>query len=206
MRRTSSLPRPSLLPAEQAATPARAGAQPASLEEIYRAHAAAVSRWAERLAGPGVDLEDVVHDVFLVVQRRLPEFRGDAKVTTWLYEITIRVVQARRRTLRFRRFLWPFGAGGDEAGPAQALVDGPTALDAIERSQATALLYRFLDDLDDKYRTAVILSELEGLPCERIAALTGTSVANVWARVSRGRAKLGAAFEAWEAGEVRRRA
>jgi RNA polymerase sigma-70 factor (ECF subfamily) len=199
VRRTSSLSPALAAPADPVVV---APPRPAvgTLEEIYREHAAAVSRWAERLAGPGVDLEDVVHDVFLVVQRRLPEFRGDAKLTTWLYEITIRVVQARRRSLRWRRWLWPFGVV-DEDRPERVdpSDEGPTALDALERSQSTALLYRFLEELDEKYRTAVILFELEGLPCEQIAALTGTSVANVWARVSRGRAKLTAAFEAWEA-------
>ena len=58
------------------------------LDAIYRAHAGTVARWAAKLAGPGNDVEDLVHEVFLVARRRLPEFRGDAKVTTWLYRIT----------------------------------------------------------------------------------------------------------------------
>lgn len=192
VRRTSILPRP-VTALRATDPPACDDGEQRDLESVYRAHAGAVSRWAERLAGPGVDLEDVVHDVFLVVQRRLPEFRGDAKLTTWLYEITIRVVHQRRRSARWRRRLWPFAGGA-------AAEQFPTPLEAVERRQSTALLYRFLDQLDDKYRTAIILFEVEGLSCDRIAAVTGTSVANVWARVSRGRAKLIAAFEAWEAG------
>jgi RNA polymerase sigma-70 factor (ECF subfamily) len=62
------------------------------------------------------------------------------------------------------------------------------------------LLYQFLDQLPEKYRTAVVLFELEGVPCQEIAALTGTSVANVWARVSRGREQLIRAFARWESG------
>ena len=60
------------------------------------------------------------------------------------------------------------------------------------------LLYRFLDQLDEKYRTSVVLFELEGMSCQEIAAVTGTSVSNVWARVSRGREKLIQAFAKWE--------
>src|SRR5438552_1977251 len=63
------------------------------LGRAYRQHAADVSRWARRLGGPGVDAEDVLHEVFMVAQRRLPEFRGEAKLSTWLYAITLRVVQ-----------------------------------------------------------------------------------------------------------------
>jgi RNA polymerase sigma-70 factor (ECF subfamily) len=60
------------------------------LAAIYREHAELVKRWALRLGGPGLDAEDFVHEVFMVVQRRLPEFRGEAKLTTWLYRITLR--------------------------------------------------------------------------------------------------------------------
>src|SRR5262249_44087441 len=51
--------------------------------DLYRAHAQTVARWASRLGGPAIDVEDVVQEVFLVVQRRLREFRGEAEITTW---------------------------------------------------------------------------------------------------------------------------
>lgn len=166
------------------------------LETVYRKHAADVSRWAQRLSGPGIDSEDLVHDVFLVVQRRLPEWQGKAKVSTWLYEITIRVVQDRRRALRRRRLLWPFGRGSDMSDPLDQLADGrPSALEDIERRQSTAMLYRLLDGIDEKYRTALILFEVEGLSCQEIADLTNVSVRNVWVRLSRGREKLTRALE-----------
>jgi RNA polymerase sigma-70 factor (ECF subfamily) len=174
------------------------------LESVYRSHSPHVSRWAARLAGPGFDVEDIVHDVFLVVQRRLGEFRGDALMSTWLYEITVRVVQARRRSWRRRRWMWsrPDETGDADAGMAKAADERVSPLDALERRQATVLLYRLLDDLDEKYRTAVVLFELEGVSCQQIAAITGTSVSNVWARVSRGREKLIKAFASSEAKKI----
>ncbi len=171
-----------------------------ALESVYRRHGARVSRWAARLAGPGFDVEDIVHDVFLVVQRRLREFRGDAQVSTWLYEITVRVVQAHRRSRRRRRWLWPFRKDKNSADSRAEIVDDRMSpLDALEQRQSTELLYRFLENLDEKHRTAVVLFELEGMACRDIATITGTSVSNVWARVSRGRDKLIQAFAAWEA-------
>jgi RNA polymerase sigma-70 factor (ECF subfamily) len=190
------------------------------VEAVYRRYGARVSRWAARLAGPGLDLEDIVHDVFLVVVRRLNEFRWDARLSTWLHEITVHVVQAHRRKRRLRTWLWPFGrtatntSNGEPpslGGRDLARADSPnleeqladerlSPLESAERRQATALLYQFLDQLSEKYRTAVVLFELEGLPCQEIAALTGTSVANVWARVSRGREQLIQAFATWESG------
>jgi RNA polymerase sigma-70 factor, ECF subfamily len=173
-------------------------AEDRDLASVYRRHAAGVSRWVERLAGPGADIEDIVHDVFLIVDRRLQEFRGDAQLSTWLYQIVVRVVQARRR--RERRWRWlRTPATGDAQAVLIRIADGrESPHDALERRQATALLYRLLEQLDEKYRSAVVLFELEGISCQEIAAITGVSTANVWARVSRGREKLARAFADWE--------
>lgn len=168
---------------------------------LYRRHADTVATWARRLGGPDLDVEDVVHEVFLVVQRRLPEWRGDAKITTWLYEITFRVVRDRRRRWR-RPGWWPRRFGGDASGaddPAQVATDQPDALGLLERQEATATLYRILDGIGEKYRTVIILFELEGKSGEEIAALTGTSLANVWIRLHRGRQKVMKRFLDWEA-------
>src|SRR5262249_49737075 len=72
------------------------------LASLYAAHADDVRRWVPRIAGPSVDAEDIVHEVFIVVQRRLHEFRGDAKFTTWLYRITAFVALRQLRKQRVR--------------------------------------------------------------------------------------------------------
>jgi RNA polymerase sigma-70 factor (ECF subfamily) len=167
------------------------------LASIYRDHADDVAAWARRLGGPELDVEDIVHEVFLVVQRRLPEWRGEAKITTWLYEITLRVVSDRRR-----RWRWPrLGGRGSRAADdaPQLAADEPDALAMLERREATAALYRLLDGIGEKYRTVLVLFELEGKSGEEIAALTGTSVSNVWIRLHRGRQQLMKRFVAWEA-------
>jgi RNA polymerase sigma-70 factor (ECF subfamily) len=176
--------------------------EPASLAAIYRRHADDVATWARRLGGPDFDAEDVVHEVFLVVQRRLPEWRGDAKVTTWLYEITFRVVGDRRKRAR-RRAWWTRHFGSDptaaDAAAAQVAADQPDALALLERREATAALYQILDGIGESYRAVIILFELEGKSGEEIAALTGTSLSNVWVRLHRGRQKMMERFLAWEA-------
>jgi len=179
--------------------PAREDGAPLDLQAIYRSHADDVARWARRLGGPEMDIEDVVHEVFLVVQRRLNEWRGDARITTWLYEITFRVVGGRRRHRRWLR--WP--ADGGKRHLAKLAADQPDALDLLQRREATALLYRILDSIGEKYRTVLILFELEGLSGEEIAALTKTSLSNVWVRLFRARQRVMERFSAWEAKEPR---
>jgi len=156
------------------------------LASVYEAHAALVGRWAARLGGPGLDADDVVQEVFLVVQRRLPEWRGDARLTSWLYRITERVVHRQRRKQRVRR--WLRGLAGDFAADLPA--DRPSPVEELERKHAARTLYRAFDALERRQRAALILFEIDGLTGEQIASLTGTTVATVWVRLHRARTQL----------------
>src|SRR5512144_1043378 len=77
-----------------------------ALDELYDAYAADVLRWARRLAGPGADVEDIMHDVFVVALQRGFTFQGGATVRTWLFRITHHVVGNRTRRGFLRRLLF----------------------------------------------------------------------------------------------------
>jgi RNA polymerase sigma-70 factor, ECF subfamily len=157
-----------------------------SIEELYDRYAPQVERWARRLAGPRFDAEDLLHDIFLVVLRRRHEFRGDAKISTWLFRITQQVVRWRRRNDALRRWLW-----GQNCQPmAEACANVPTPIEELERREKSLRLYAALDRLPEKYRTTLVLFALEGLSGEEIAGLLGTDANTVWVRLHRARAKL----------------
>jgi RNA polymerase sigma-70 factor, ECF subfamily len=165
-----------------------------SVGELYREHAATVSRWVRRLLGPDGEVDDLVHEIFLVVQRRLPEFRGDARITTWLYAITVRMAQSRRRRDRWRRWV-----PGLKPGPLGAIAcEAPSPLQVLESRRAVELTYELLDSLAERDRTLLILFELEGLSGEEIAAITGMPLPNVWVQLHRARARFARSFEARE--------
>jgi RNA polymerase sigma-70 factor, ECF subfamily len=165
--------------------------RPPEFDEIYRDSVDRVARWVRRLAGPGLDVEDLVQEVFLVCHRRLPEFRGEARLSTWLYRITENVVLDRRRTERRRRWLRGLFGGGEIPGSA---VEDPAQ--SLEGRQAAEVLYRILDALPERSRTLLILFELEGLPGEEIAEMTGTKLSNVWVYLHRARTQLRQRVEA----------
>jgi RNA polymerase sigma-70 factor, ECF subfamily len=162
------------------------------LAEIYRLYAPDVSRWARRLRGPGADIEDVVHEVFLVAHRRLAEFRGEARIGTWLYAITVRVVQGQRRKERWLRWL----SLGRLLVPEPS--SPPTPLEAFETRRATEVTYHLLEQLPEAERTALILFELEGLSGEEIATVTGETTGTLWVRLHRARSRFKRAYLAWE--------
>lgn len=162
------------------------------LDRVYRAYAADVSRWIQRLAGPSrrEAVEDLLHETFLVVERKLPTYRGDAQLQTWLYAIAVRVVISHRRKLRLRRIL----LSRAEPELYQAVRPAETPLGVLEREQASAIVYRVLDRLSERDRALLVLFELEGLPSAEVAAILGLSVGNVWVSLTRARARFRAAL------------
>ena len=153
---------------------------------LYEAHAGEVERWVRRLAGPNADVEDLMHDVFVVALRKRAEFRGDAKLSTWLFAITQRIVRKRRFRAKLRGFL-DFRHQKESEAAAAPL---PTPLEELERRRDHVRLYAALDRLGEKYRSVIILCDIEGMPAAEAGLLLGLSSNAIWVRVHRGRALL----------------
>lgn len=153
------------------------------VHDLFAQHGAKVARWVARLGGPGIEVDDLVQEVFLQVHRCLPGYRGEAQVTTWLFAITHNVVRAARRRSRWRWFL-PWSAACENE------TDFSTPLDDYERRESSERLYRSLNKVSEKLRTVFILFEIEGMSGEKIAQLTDTPLATVWVQLSRARKLL----------------
>lgn len=168
--------------AKNAPTPGARRGDP--LDALYDCHVGQVKRWARQLAGPAADLEDLVHDVFLIAFRKGFQDRAEASVDTWLFRITHNEVRAKRRRSRLRQVL--LGRHQDSLAPPAP----NTPQQELERRERHARLYRALDRLPDRYRTALILFEIEELSGEQVAAMTGASLNTVWVQLHRGRERL----------------
>ena len=172
-----------LLPQESAATRRDSAL---ALADVYRQHAVDVGRWAARLGGPRLDVDDVVQEVFLVVHRQLPRFRHEAKLSTWLFRITDRVVRNHRRWLAVRRLVTTLTFRQSEQLPSGEA----DASETLERHAAAQAAYRVLDRLPDRYRRVLILAELEELPAEEIARLLEARIETVRVWLHRARRML----------------
>lgn len=157
---------------------------PIDLDRVYREHAAQVSRWVRRLAGPG-DPSDTLQEVFEVAQRKLSSFRGDSQLTTWLYAITVRVVSSRRRKVRLRQML--FLDFTSEPSTSEPVVAPDEHLD---RQRASRVVYGVLDRLSERDRTLLILFELERLSSQEISDILRISNNNVAVGLHRARARF----------------
>jgi RNA polymerase sigma-70 factor (ECF subfamily) len=158
---------------------------PASFQEAYREHAQTAARWARQLGGADMDVEDVVQDVFLVVSRRLASFRGEACFTSWLFEITRKTVANHRRRQR-----WRFWRSGNEVSLTRVHSQLPDPAAELERRQTIAFFYRALDRVPEKYRTLLVLYEIEGLSTQEIADLRELNLSTVKVRLLRARERF----------------
>lgn len=153
-----------------------------SFEEVYRDNVRFVWRQVRRLGVTESDVEDVCQLVFEVVHRQLPGFRGDAKLTTWLFGIVLRVVSDYRRSAYQRR-------RGDHDEEVDIAVPAGQH-EHLERGQARALLDRLLEQLDDEKRATFVLCELEGLEVKDVAEMMGCPVQTVYSRLRAARERL----------------
>lgn len=147
-----------------------------TLEQIYDAHFQFVWRVLRRLGVSNQDVRDAVQDVFVVVHRKLPEFRRESKLTTWLFAICLRVASDRRRIAHVRREI-PAGANLDAgAGSGDLTAD-------VERRDALTALERILEQMPLEQRAVFTLFELEGERCDDIAELLAIPVGTVYSRL-----------------------
>lgn len=168
--------------AVSASMPAVAADALPSFDEVYAAHFDYVYRVVVRLVGRA-HAEDLTQEVFAVVHRRLDEFEGRAKLTTWLFQIAYRVAGAHLRRERVRKVL---------LGALLLEPEAPPAAERFDRAEASAALARALERLPWKKRAVLVLHEVEEWPCELIAERMGIPVATVWSRLHHARKDLAA--------------
>jgi len=160
-------------------------------EGIVRDHSARVYRLALHLTGNPYDAEDLTQDVFVRVFNSLANYQPGT-FEGWLHRITTNLFLDRVRRRKRIRFDWM----GDE----DTAVATSDSFDRHERSGQPEDAFDMgnLDDdiiealaaLSPEYRVAVVLSDIEGLSYEEIAATLGIKMGTVRSRLSRARARL----------------
>jgi RNA polymerase sigma-70 factor, ECF subfamily len=179
-----------------------------SIEQVYAAHFQYVWRCLRGLGVSEHALEDAAHDVFLVVQRKLPEFDGSrALLTTWLYEIALRVGRRYRAQMAkdVSRRVSILPARLDEVENPD--LEAPSRADLsceLEQAERVALARRALDALDADKREAFVLGCVEQRSAPEIAELTGVPLNTVYSRIRAARRLFAAEIARLEAIRARR--
>jgi RNA polymerase sigma-70 factor (ECF subfamily) len=156
----------------------RAGER-AAFERLYRDQRRIVAATLYRVMGDRGELDDLVQEVFVIAFRGLERFRGESKISTWLYRICINVALGRLRT-RSRRPP-PLQLTEPAESKPEDSPDTPERL--LERREDVARVYRALDQLSPKKRVVLVMHEIEGLDLKEIAEIVGAPQVTVRTRL-----------------------
>lgn len=139
------------------------------------------------------DAEDMAQDVFLEIFRTAGNFRGDSKLSTWLYQIatnrSLNLIRNNKRKRFFQSIEETFTGGRNRASEiSENRGDQPDQ--NITDQQRSDLLHRAIDQLPEKQRTAFILNKQEELPYQQIAEIMEISLASVESLIHRAKKNL----------------
>ncbi len=151
-------------------------------EDLFRAHARFVADFLARLGVPPRDVDDLVQEVFLVVHRKGGFVEEEARPTTYLAAIAVRIASTARRTHARRRL-----ANEPTAIDAMASRD-PSPHDSADTSESLERVGKALDALDLEKRAVFVLFEINGEPCEEIARALDVPLGTVHSRLHAARA------------------
>lgn len=142
---------------------------------------------ALRMFGTKEDAEDCMQEAMLRVYRAIGGFKAQSSFSTWVYRITMNTCldELRRRKNRPNTSL----DGLLDAGWSPS-DDSDTPEQHALRSEARSGIQRFIQELPEDMRAAVVLRDIQGLSYDDIAAALDTNVGTVKSRISRGREKL----------------
>jgi len=152
------------------------------LPSIYRSELAYVWKTLRRLGAPPADLEDLAHDVFVVVHRHLADYDPTRPLRPWLFGIAVRVFSDHRRVGRNAR---------ESPGHSLEAIDaGPSVEERLEGQEARALLMTALDALELEQRVVLVMHDLDEQSIPEIAAALAIPLNTAYSRLRLARAAV----------------
>jgi len=148
-----------------------------ALVEIFRLYRVPVLTLCVHVVGDAAEAEDVVQQVFLSVHRALPLFRGESRLSTWIYRIALRAAiaaRSKRRTFE----------------PLADHLRAPSAEDELQLRDEARRVAAAMDRLSIDHRVVLSLFAIDGLSHREIAEVLGVPEGTVWSRLSAARRRL----------------
>jgi len=165
----------------------------AAYEELIARFERSVFNLISRLLNDPEDACDVVQEVFLKVFRNVASFRAESSLKTWIYRIAVNEAYNHRRWfVRHHRSEVGLEDKGEAGTTYHDRLADPcrTPFDLALGGEERALIESALNKLNPKFRTCVILRDIEELSYEEIAGIEGLSLGTVKSRILRGREAL----------------
>ncbi|MEE4261407.1 MAG: RNA polymerase sigma factor [Desulfobacteraceae bacterium] len=161
-------------------------------DEIYEEFQPKILNYLARLVGPN-EAEDMAQVVFARVSRGLGSFKGQSKLSTWVYRIAtntaIDKLRSPAHSLESGRSSLEESAAVANNTPTIPPADTPTDQKVI-RKEMSECVREYVDRLPPEHRTVLVLSELEEFKNREIADILQITLENVKVRLHRAKARL----------------
>jgi len=173
----------------------------AAFNELVRLYQAKVFHLVFRMLGDRAEAEDLAQEVFITVFKSIDGFRGDSKLSTWLYRVATNHCKNRLKYLgrRARGQKQAFDELSErdavESATMQTSARIPRPDEAVEGKQIEHIVQRALAMLDEEHRELIVLRDLENLSYEEIQRITGLAEGTVKSRLHRARLALKVAVD-----------
>ena len=165
----------------------------AAFAELIRRYQSHVEKLLYHLAPDWQDRADLAQEVWIRVYRHIKRLKDPVKFKGWLSRITTNLfydqLRKRKRSKTTVSLDTPRQMKDGEMD-WQVPSDYPTPEDDLTTREFYGQLKIALADLPEKFRTTIVLREIEGMAYEEIAEITGVSLGTVKSRIARARAKL----------------
>jgi RNA polymerase sigma-70 factor (ECF subfamily) len=167
-----------------------------AFNELVETFSPRVFRLVYRMLGRRAEAEDMTQEVFVQVFKAIGQFRGESKLSTWIYRVAVN--SCKNRTM----YLWRRHDGAQDAldafGDRESLqqAQGVTSGDVgrpdhmVEGMQVEQIVRQAILQLDAEFREALVLRDIENLSYDEITEITGLPEGTVKSRIHRARAML----------------
>ncbi len=172
-----------------------------AFNELVETYEARVFRLVFRMLGRRDEAEDMAQEVFVQVFKAVSTFRGDSKLSTWIYRISVNLCKNRTKYLarRYADAQEELETHAERAplSEAKGVTYGDVARPdhLVEGFQAEHIVKLAISELEPDFRDVLILRDVEDLTYEEIGQITGLAEGTVKSRIHRARAMLKAKVE-----------
>lgn len=160
----------------------------ADFKNVYQEYYPKIRSYVTRLTNNS-DADDITQDIFEKISRSLKDFRGESKLSTWIYRI------ATNTTLDYLRAVPMKSTTNDLSGEEEdrnvwTSHKKPPIDQQLIRKEMSECIVEHIGKLSSDYKTVILLRELEGFSNKEIAEILQISLGTVKIRLYRARAKL----------------
>lgn len=168
----------------------------AAFNALVRTYERRVFAVTVRMIGNRAEAEDLAQEVFVQVFKTIGSFRGESKLSTWIYRIAINLTKNRSKYLRVRHTaqqdelesVQQRGPVAESGGGRLASIERPDDLAAGR--QLEHIVQQAIVALEPSFRECLVLRDIEDLSYEEIGEITALPEGTVKSRIHRARAQL----------------